>query len=211
MGVGEDLSRERRAFVDTVVALGPDAPSACGAWTSQDLAVHVVTGELGRGVMVVAARWLVGHGVRVDRLGRINNRVLGSYRRRHDVDWALARLDRPPPRLHRHGTVAAVSLLEVWAHHEDLLLANDVGPCRSGIDLVPVMKVLVRYQRGLLKQHAVRVASAGTVWHEPRTTARVRVDGTIDDLARWLAGRAGLDRLTVSGDAAALSSERPRL
>jgi uncharacterized protein (TIGR03083 family) len=209
--VSDDLSRERRAFADTVVALGPDAPSACGTWTAADLAVHVATGELGRGVAVVPARWLVGHGVRVDRLARTNDRVLASYRRRHDVDWGLARLDRPPPRLHRHGTVGAVSLLEVWAHHEDLLLANDLGPCQSGVDLGPALAALVRYQRGLLRRHGVRVTSAGTVWHEPRTTARVHVDGAVDDLARWLTGRAGLDRLTVAGDGAGLTSATPRL
>ena len=211
----DDLSEERRAFVDTVVALGPDAPSVCGTWTAEDLAVHVVTGELARGLVVVPARWLVGHGVRLDFLAKpINARVFGSYRRRHDLEWALAHLRRPPPVGHRYGTVATVSLMEVWAHHEDLLLANDLGPCRSGIDLVPVLRVLVRNQRKLLQQHAVRVSSADTVWHAPKTTPRVHVDGSIDDLARWLAGRTGLDELTVSGDAeavASLASQQVRL
>ena len=206
--------RERRAFVSTLAAVGPEAPTICGAWTAGDLAIHLVTGEVAAAIPSAPFRWLVGRGVRLDRLAPVNERALASYRGRRDFDWALRRLNRPPPRLHGRGVVAAVSLLEVWAHHEDILAVNDAGTCRSGVDLTAVVAVLARYQRGLLNRHAVRVSSMEAVWHEPNVSPRAMVDGPVDDVARWLAGRSPSDALTVSGEPGAtqaLAADCPRL
>lgn len=205
--VDEDLVRERQAFRATLEQVGPDAPTACGSWTTTDLAVHVVTGEIAWGVPPVPFRLLVGRGVRLDWMAPINERAFRFYRHRHGFDWALERLERDAPRLHSYPTIAPVSLLEVWAHHEDVLKANDVGHCGSGVDLEPVLRVLARYQRRLLAQHAVRVTSGDAVWYEP-TDATVEVRGETADLARWLAGRAGLQSLTVSGEAGAIEGVR---
>lgn len=176
--------------------------------------MHLATGELAAAIPNAPFRWLVGHGRRLDRMAPLNERALNVYRHRHDAIWALGRLDRPPPWLHCQGVVAAVSLLEVWAHHEDVLAATDLGPCRSGVDLAPVISVLVRCQRRILRRHSVRVTSGETVWYEPATGQRALVDGSVDDVARWLAGRGSLAVLEPSGDPdviAALVSESPRL
>ena len=37
--------RERHALVDTMRAVGPDAPTLCGDWTTRDLAAHLVVRE----------------------------------------------------------------------------------------------------------------------------------------------------------------------
>ena len=34
--------RERRALVETMRTVGPDAPTLCGDWTTRDLAAHLV-------------------------------------------------------------------------------------------------------------------------------------------------------------------------
>gem|GEM_PF-5737647 len=144
-------------------------------------------------------RLLVGHGVRLDRMAPFNDQALTRERRRHGFDWAMRRLSREAPRLHRYGSVAAVSLLEMWAHHEDVLDANDVGRCASGVDLKPVLRVLVRYQRRVLRAHAVRVGSPQAVLFEPTPLVQVEVRGAPADLARWLSGRGDLGGLTASG------------
>ena len=38
-------SRERAALVNTMRAVGPDAPTLCGEWTTRDLAAHLVLRE----------------------------------------------------------------------------------------------------------------------------------------------------------------------
>ena len=38
-------SRERAALVNTMRAVGPDAPTLCGDWTTRDLAAHLVLRE----------------------------------------------------------------------------------------------------------------------------------------------------------------------
>ncbi|MEV6432137.1 TIGR03085 family metal-binding protein [Nocardia sp. NPDC051463] len=37
--------RERRALVETMAAVGPDAPTLCGKWTVRELAAHLVVRE----------------------------------------------------------------------------------------------------------------------------------------------------------------------
>jgi uncharacterized protein (TIGR03083 family) len=209
-GAGSDFVREREALRADLARLGPDAPTTVAGWTTEDLAVHVVIGELSAAVPNTPFRWLVGRGVRLDRMAPLNARALSSQRRRHGFDWAMERLGRRPPRLHTVGVVAAVSLLEMWAHHEDVLAANDVGPCSSGVDLAPVLRVLTRYQRRALRRHGVRVGQ----WHEPDGPAKAEVDGDPADLARWLSGRGDLSALSVTGDAddvAALAAELMRI
>jgi uncharacterized protein (TIGR03083 family) len=197
--IGEAFARERTALRATLAQVGPDAPTACGAWTTTDLAVHLVTGEVAWALPDAPFRLLVGRGIRLDRLAPLNERALRRYRRRHGFDWALARLGREPRRAQTVRGVAAVSLLEVWAHHEDVLDANDLGRCTSGVELAPALAVLVRYQSRILQSHAVRVASAEGVLFEPTAVVRVEVRGDHADLARWLAGRGDLGALTASG------------
>jgi hypothetical protein len=87
----------------------------------------------------------------------------------------------------------------MWAHHEDVLDANDVGHCASGVDLGPALDVLIRYQRHILQTHAVRVALPKAVLYEPTNVVRTEVRGEPAGLARWLSGRGDLGALAVSG------------
>lgn len=196
--IGEDFVHEREALRASLALVGPDAPTACGSWTTTDLAVHVVGGEIAWAVPNAPFRILVGRGVRLDRLAPFNNRALVRERRRHSFDWALARLGRDAPRLQTYGWVASVSLLEMWAHHEDVLAANN-GLCASGVDLSPVLRVLTRYQRKFLTDHGVRLTSADRVLFAPAATA-VEITGAAADMARWLSGRGRLDSMFVSGN-----------
>ena len=202
--IGVDLAAERAAFRDTLVEVGPDVAGVCGEWTSEDLAVHVALGELAGGALTWGARDLIGRGVRIDRLAGPNASALRVARRRRDWSWALDRLDSAPPPLLRGGQVAVVSLLEVWSHHEDLLVAVDATPCRSGVDLTDVLRLLVRYQRGPLAELGASVGGPDGRWWHGGPDDRVRVTGTDVDVARWLSGRPGAD-LIVEGDTDAVA------
>ncbi len=170
--IGEDFARERDALRRTLLEVGPDAPTICGDWTATDLAVHVALGELRGGWPTVPFRLMVASGLRLDRVATSNTRLLRIYRRRRGFDWAMQRLSRPAPRAHQFGAVAAVSLLELWAHHEDVAIANGLT-CTSGVDLRPVISLLTRYQRKALERDQLHVP-----------------DGSPEQVARWLAGRA---------------------
>ncbi len=165
-----DFVREREALHTTLAELGPDKPTSCGEWTTGDLAVHVATGEVAAGLPSSAFRLLVARGIRIDWMAPVNRRALDTYRRRRGFDWAMRRLSQPPPRAHLSRAIAPVALFEVWAHHEDVVDANDLGGCSTGIDLGPVVRMLIRYQRRPLRKHEIP-------------------QGTDEDVARWLAGR----------------------
>ena len=171
----DDFVREREALRQTLVEVGPDAPTACGDWTTTELAVHVAVGEVNGGWATVPFRMLVNRGVRIDRMARLNAGALKVYRRR-GYDWAIRRLGHKPPRAHMLGPVVRVSLLEVWAHHEDVLLANGMT-CDTGIDLQPVIDVLMRYQR--------------------KSLAGVDLTGSPAEVARRLSGRDASSGLRI--------------
>lgn len=206
--VGHDVARERAELRATLAAVGPDAPSGCGTWSATDLAVHVAIGEVFGGMTTAPFRLLVARGVRLDRMAGASRIAHRRYRRRHDFDWAMRRLGGESPRLLAAGPVAAVTLLEVWAHHEDVLAANESERCESGADLAPVLRVLARYQRRFLARHAIRVTSGRTVWHQPTSATRIEVSGELPAVARWLAGRGTSESLEMSGEAGALEAAR---
>jgi hypothetical protein len=121
---------------------------------------------------------MVARGISLDRVASGNTRLLRIYRRRRGFDWAIERLGRPTPRMHQSGRVAVVTLLELWAHHEDALLANGLT-CDSGVDLGPVVELLRRYQRKAIAAH------------------NLEVSGSLQEQARVLAGRADIDGIRL--------------
>lgn len=174
--VADDFVRERGALRRTLGELGADAPTACGDWTTTDLAVHVAMGESAGGWGAAPFRAMVNRGIRVDRMWPVTKQIQKQYRRR-GFDWALRRLAKPPPRAHALRPVVNVSLLEVWAHHEDVLIANGLT-CDTGVDLGPVVEMLRRYQR--------------------RHLDGVDLPTTLEDQARFLSGRVGRDGVRLA-------------
>jgi uncharacterized protein (TIGR03083 family) len=195
----EDFFRERAALRASLDEVGPDAPTACGTWTTTELAVHVVTGELSRSLATAPFRFLVGRGVRFDWFAPFSRRFLAAERTRHGFEWAMDRLGREPPRLETVAGVAPGSLLEMWAHHEDVLAPSGSRSCDTGVDLAPVLAVLVRYQRRQLRVHGAAVSSERRTWFAA-SSPRVSVRGDEADIARWLCGRATIDPLNISGE-----------
>ncbi|MGF7123390.1 TIGR03085 family metal-binding protein [Rhodococcus sp. TAF43] len=199
---------ERHALVDTMRAVGPDAPTLCGDWTARDLAAHLVLRErrldAAPGIMIGP---LSGYTERVQHgiAGRDWNTLLDDVRSGPPV-WSPFRL-----------VDEKANLGEMFVHHEDVrraqpdwqprtlpsglrdklwALATRIG--RVGYRRSPVSVVLERPDGG---RETVRSAGAATVTlrAEPaelllhafgRNEVRIEFDGTPGDVAAL----AALDR-----------------
>jgi uncharacterized protein (TIGR03085 family) len=108
--------RERAALVETMRAVGPDAPTLCGDWTTRDLAAHLVVRE-GRpdATAGVAIPFLAGYTEKVQR------QVTQS------TDWEqlLDKIASGPPLYSPFKLVDAVANMgEMFIHHEDVRRAQ---------------------------------------------------------------------------------------
>ena len=116
---------ERRALCDTLVELGPDAPTLCDPWRTRDLAAHLVVRE--RRPDAAAGIWLhalAGHTERVQTALAQGDwdRLVETIRTGPPL-WSPARLDRID---------AIVNTVELVVHHEDALRGDGaVGPRRE--------------------------------------------------------------------------------
>ncbi|ONM47794.1 TIGR03085 family metal-binding protein [Nocardia donostiensis] len=103
--------RERRALVDTMDAVGPDAPTLSGEWTVRDLAAHLIVRErrmdAAPGILL---RPFASHLKRVqDKVARRPFPVLLDQVRSGPPWWSPLR-----------PVDALVNLSEMFVHHEDV-------------------------------------------------------------------------------------------
>jgi uncharacterized protein (TIGR03083 family) len=214
MTVRDDIEDERRALAYTFEAVGPSAATLCGDWTALDLAAHVTSLERQAGVVTFLGRSLVARGVRLnDRAPGLADRVVRRERRR-GFETFIERLRRPSPRLLLRPRLGAVGLFEVWMHHEDVAAPNDREHAeRDSLD--DVITWLLRYQATQTLVSGRLVASNGREWGFGRdSSGTVVVQGSLGDLARWLAGRPVRTPLEFDGDEGAtadLDAFRPHV
>ena len=169
--IAEDIVTEHQLVAELFESVGPDAPAGVGTWTAADLAAHLFSQVAGGGVPVFLGRSLIARGVRLTAVaGSSTDRVIAHYRRK-GFPRAVESLRSGPPRLLLRDRVAAVSLFEVWMHHDDLRRANDLERPSEPASLDQALEFALRYQRKLLG------------------SARVDRSLPIGDLLRWLAGR----------------------
>lgn len=207
---------ERRSFVSTLGELGAEAPTLCGDWTAADLAAHVAGADLGAGVPVFIGRSLVARGALSGAwrpAQALEDRSRARLKRR-GFEWATSRLARTPPALLHRGRVAAVSLFEVWVHHEDLRRANGRGPdpARDHPELRACLSFLGRFLHAQLSEVTVVVippvgpfASLGTGSH------RIELRGPVGEAVLWLAGRQSVADVTVEGEGSVVERLGARL
>jgi uncharacterized protein (TIGR03083 family) len=201
MTIAEDVKAERAALVDSLIEVGPSAPTACGEWTALDLAAHLAGEERNGGVTTFIARSLVARGVSVEGTPTMVETAL-RLERRHGFAALIDRLRRPMPRLLLRPRVAPLALFEYWTHHDDLI-GFENGAHAVPATLVEVVPLVLRYQ---LKQlpAGVRV-TVGTSdgnhrWSVgPTSGPEVFLGGAPPDLVRWLAGRRAPGEITMTG------------
>ena len=201
MTVAEDVEAERATLADTLHAVGPSASAGCGTWTAFDLAAHIVGADRAVGTITFCIRVVAARGVRFRPKAQLVSYAI-NRERRGGYPALLARIRRRSPPLLLTSAVAALTLFEVWTHHDDLAAANGLdhgAPERLALAIPPLM----RYHAALLPsaRFVVRTTNGHQWTFDPDggDLGTVELSGFTADLVRWLAGRAPLSVLDVKG------------
>lgn len=197
---------ERSQLCDLFVAVGPDARTLAGDWTTRDLAAHLIVRERRPdGAAGILFRPLAGYGEKVRR---------AEAARPWDELVALVR--RGPPRwspLHLAPVDDAVNTIEFFVHHEDVRRAQPRWePRPPDADLDDALAVAI----GRMGRVLTRGAPAGVVLEldgRPSITLRkaspsVAVVGPITEGVLFVYGRKDVARVELDGPADAVTAIR---
>jgi uncharacterized protein (TIGR03085 family) len=104
--------RERRALVETFRAVGPDAPTLCGGWTTRDLAAHLVLRE---------RRLDAAPGILIPALSRYTAKVQDQLVRSKGWDELVDLVAAGAPLYSPFKALDSVANVgEMFIHHEDV-------------------------------------------------------------------------------------------
>src|SRR5882757_8722515 len=135
---------ERQALADTLIRVGPDAPTLCAGWNAADLAAHLVIRE---------GRPIAAMGIMIKPLASVTKRVQDQTRDRTPFPELVERVRKGPPVWSptRLGAVhEAANTVEYFVHHEDLRRGVGDGPRELGPDLADDLWNRLRKQSRLL-------------------------------------------------------------
>lgn len=188
--------RERSALVDTLRAVGPDAPTLCDGWKTRDLAAHLVVRE---------RRLDAAPGIMVPFLAGYTEKVQDNVARSKSWDDLLGLVSSGPPLYSPFKLLDPVANLgEMFIHHEDVRRAVDGWQPRV---LDPSAAGLLRRQLGLMSrlmlsklpaQIVLRTPAGGQIARVGRGDT-VTVTGDPQELLLFVAGR---DAIRVEFDGA---------
>jgi uncharacterized protein (TIGR03085 family) len=195
--------RERAALVETMRAVGPDAPTLCGDWTTRDLAAHLVVRE---------GRLDASPGSMIPFLAGYTDKVQRQVAQSTEWDDLLDKIASGPPLLSPFKLLdPVVNMGEMFIHHEDVRRAQSDWEPRSLDD--ETVKALGRglvMARLTLRAAPARVSlrtpegkTLLTVGHGPPLT----VTGELPELLLFISGRDAV-RLTFDGAAEAVDAVR---
>lgn len=188
---------ERSALCDLFLAVGPDAPTLCGEWTTRDLAAHLVVREHRPDAAVgIVVKALSGHGEKV-RLGvaRKQWEQLVDEVRSGPPVWSPTRL----PAIDR-----LANTVEFFVHHEDVRRgAGIIEPRTLDAALSSALwSALSRMAKLLVKK-----APGGLTFVEPTLGTlvakagdpSVTVTGSVGELVLYAYGRQSRCVVDVTG------------
>jgi uncharacterized protein (TIGR03085 family) len=198
---------ERSALVDTLRAVGPDAPTLCAGWTTRDLAAHLVVRE---------RRLDATPGITIPFLAGYTAKVQDQTARSTSWDDLVDMVASGPPIYSPFRLFDAVANLgEMFIHHEDVRRATGPeGGWQPRVLDESTVAALGR-QLGLLSRMALGKLPAQVTLEAPdgRRIARVghgdavTVTGEPPELVLWVAGRDAA-RVEFDGDADAVAAVR---
>jgi uncharacterized protein (TIGR03085 family) len=196
--------RERAALVETMTAVGPDAPTLCEGWTTKDLAAHLVIRE---------RRMDATPGIMVSLLAGYTEKVQDKVARSKSWEDLLRLVSSGPPIYSPFKLLDPVANLgEMFIHHEDVRRAVDGWQPRV---LDPSAAGLLRRQLGLMSRLMLSKMPAQVVLRTPagEQIARagrgdtVTVTGDPQELLLFVAGRDAI-RVEFDGDPQAIAAVR---
>lgn len=194
---------EREQLCDLLEELGPEAPTLLDAWTTRDLAAHLVLRErdlLAAPGLVIPGPW-----------ARFAGRRRLSLKASRFADLVATIRSGPPGGMFRLRFVRRVANLnEFFVHHEDVRRANDLGPRVLPPDEDAALFRNVAYARRmlLLRTRGVGLdlewAGTDNALRSRRDLPTVRVSGPPGELLLFLFGRMDAARVEVGGSPDAL-------
>ena len=194
--------RERAALVQTLTAVGPDAPTLCEGWTTKDLAAHLVIRE---------RRMDATPGIMVSLLAGYTEKVQDKVARSKSWEDLLRLVSSGPPIYSPFKLLDPVANLgEMFIHHEDVRRAIDGWQPRV---LDPSAAGLLRRQLGVMSRLMLNKMPAQVVLRTPAgdQIARVgrgdtvTVTGDPQELLLFVAGRDAV-RVEFDGDPQAVAA-----
>jgi uncharacterized protein (TIGR03085 family) len=195
--------RERAALVETMRAVGPDAPTLCEGWKTRDLAAHLVIREY---------RPDAAPGIVIPFFASRTAKVQDEVAEQTDWDALVDKIASGPPvysPLKLLDPVANVA--EMFIHHEDVRRAQpgweprvlEQGLCRA---LRRTLSLMARLTLAKVPGRvALRIPQGKTVLTAGRGPAVV-VTGAPEELLLFSVGRQA--RVEFDGDAAAVQAVR---
>ena len=196
--------RERSALVDTLRAVGPDAPTLCEGWNTRDLAAHLVVRERRPDATAgIAVAFLA------DYTAKVQNKVAQST----SWDDLVEMISSGPPLYSPLKLLDAVANLgEMFIHHEDVRRAVEGWQPRV---LDPSIATPLRRQLGLMSRMMLSKLPAQVALQTPagEQIARVgrgdavTVTGEPQELLLFAAGRDAV-LLEFDGDPQTVAAVR---
>ncbi|MFI6363659.1 TIGR03085 family metal-binding protein [Nocardia sp. NPDC050630] len=191
--------RERRALVDTMSAVGPDAPTLCGGWTVRDLAAHLVVRE---------RRPDASPGIMLKPFAGYLESVQTKAARRPFPELLADVRSGPPWWSPLKPLDAVVNLTEMFVHHEDVrrgapgweprdLPAADEDKLWSGLRRMGRMA----YRKAPVTVELATPDGRRAVVHTKPGTAQVTLTGKPSELLLHAFGRDEV-RIETAGDPA---------
>jgi uncharacterized protein (TIGR03085 family) len=195
--------RERAALVETMRAVGPDAPTLCEGWKTRDLAAHLVIREY---------RPDAAAGIMIPFFAAHTAKVQDEAAAKNDWDELVNKIASGPPVYSPFILLDPVAnVAEMFIHHEDVRRAQpsweprvlEQGLCRALRRTLSLMsRVTLAKVPGRV---ALRTPEGTTVLTAGRGPAVV-VTGAPEELLLFSVGREA--RVEFDGDAAAVRAVR---
>jgi len=200
--------RERRSLVETLRAVGPDAPTLCDGWTTRDLAAHLVVRERRPDATL---------GISIPRLADYTAKVQNSVAQSTSWDELVDKIASGPPIYSPFKLLDAVANLgEMFIHHEDVRRAAgpDGGWQPRTLDAsiaAPLRRQLALMSRVLLLKSPAQVVlqtpTGDSIARAGRGEAVVTVTGEPQELLLFVSGRDAV-RVEFGGDPQAIAAVR---
>jgi uncharacterized protein (TIGR03085 family) len=196
-------AQERAELVGKFRALGPDAPTLCGEWTTAELAAHLYVRER----RPDAAGGVVG-----GPLAGYTERTMRSVLRVHSFDHIVDRLAAGPP-LPMRLIDEQLNLHEFFVHHEDVRRADGSGPRELPADMERLLWVRLRRILRFAYRHVSDAQIEFVTAHGDRgvirgSGAKVRMFGPVGELFLYSFNRKDYAEVELSGDEAAIERVR---
>ena len=199
--------RERAELCDLFEQVGPEAPTLCGDWTTQDLAAHLVVRE----------RDLVGSaGILLPWFAATTEEHMARQVRRHGYQGLVDLIRSGPP--FGPMKIAPVrhlaNLVEFFVHHEDVRRPAGAGPRTDRPDLDDELwSLLGRMAPLMVRKAGVRGVRLVVRRDDGREHAAGRgrdvvVTGPVGELVLELYGRRSVAQVAYDGPPDAVAAVR---